>query len=48
MTKDMREHLGIRDAVEVEFRKNTIVLRNPEQVEEESPPAKGKKGKKGK
>jgi len=47
ISKDMREHLGITTEVEVEFRKNTIVLRNPEH-EEEEPPSKGKKGKKGK
>ena len=48
ISKDMREHLGVTNTVEVEFRKNTIVLRNPEHEEEEAPPAKGKKGKKGK
>lgn len=51
MSKDMREHLGIQDAVEVQFRKNTIVLRNPDVPDDEEPvkpkQAKGK-GKKGK
>lgn len=47
LSKDMRDHLGISDVVLVEFRKNTIVLRNPDEEEEETPKPKSK-GKKGK
>ena len=52
MSKDMREHLGIADTVEVQFRKNTIVLRHPDAPEEDEQPkpkekvkAKAKKAK---
>ena len=49
MSKDMREHLGITDAVEVQFRRNSIVLRHPDAPDEDEPPkAKSGKGKKGK
>lgn len=55
MSKDMREHLGISDTVEVQFRRNTIVLKNPDAPDEDETPkakadkaGKGGKGKKGK
>jgi antitoxin component of MazEF toxin-antitoxin module len=48
MSKDMRDHLGITDAVEVQFRKNTIVLRNPDEPDEDEAPKAKSKAKKGK
>jgi hypothetical protein len=48
MSKDMREHLGITDTVEVQFRKNTIVLKHPDSPDEDEPPKAKGKGKKGK
>ena len=48
MSKDMRDHLGITDEVEVQFRKNSIVLRHPDAEDEEEPKAKAGKGKKAK
>ena len=38
LTKDMRDHLGIEDEVEVEFRRGSIVLRHPEVPDEDSDP----------
>ena len=50
MSKDMREHLGITDTVEVQFRRNTIVLRNPDDPDDEevvkAKPAKAEKAEK--
>jgi antitoxin component of MazEF toxin-antitoxin module len=34
ITKEMREHLGVTDQVEVEFRKGSIVLKKPMTVQE--------------
>lgn len=36
LTKDMRDHLGIEDEVEVEFRRGSIVLRHPEVPDEDA------------
>lgn len=38
LTKDMRDHLGIEDEVEVEFRRGSIVLRHPEVPDEDAAP----------
>ena len=38
LTKDMRDHLGVEDEVEVEFRRGSIVLRHPEVPDEDSEP----------
>ncbi len=46
MSKDMREHLGITDSVEVQFRKSTIVLRHPDAPDEEEGPTKAPKATK--
>lgn len=33
ISKDMRDHLGVDDEVDIEFRKNSIVIRNPNDPE---------------
>ncbi len=46
ITREMREHLGIADEVDIQFRRNSIVIRNPNATDEDDEPKKPSKADK--